>query len=141
MVYCPPAKPLVFVPSVEKRAVAVLNYGFDLSPAVAIDTTNPWAAPPPAPGTQQIPWLSPGEVVMTLSVTVSPSTPGQLTDLVVDLFTINTNAQGIPASLLTAWLSGGTPGQTYVVNYQWSTNSVPVARVDARDLNVIVIPN
>jgi len=135
MAYCPPVTPAVKMPTVEKRVGAVLNYGFDLSPVV-VTPTNPWAPPAPAP----LPWLAPGEQVILLNVTAGVGSVSGANDLAIGLQTITANEGGVPASLLTAWISGGVAGNIYIVTYAWVTNSSPVERKDDRDLRIVCIP-
>jgi hypothetical protein len=135
MAYCPPATPVVKMPTVEKRVGAVLNYGFNLSPEIVVPT-NPWAPPAPVP----VPWLSPGEQVILLNVTAGLGSVSGTADLIVGLQTITANESGVPASLLTAWISGGIAGNIYIVTYAWTTNSSPVERQDDRTLRIVCIP-
>lgn len=143
---CPPTTPVCpggTIPSVDKAVSAVLNYGFDLSPAVVVPPTpSMWAAPPypnPCVPTPILPWLAPGEQVVDLSVVAGPGSVSLTNDLTVILTQITANTTGVPASLLTAWLSGGIVGNTYEVTYTWLTNSSPVGRKDSRSMMVVVI--
>lgn len=131
MTTCPPVPEY---PVVEKTAVAQLNYGFDLAPQVA-QQTNPFVPV----GTVPLPWLSPGEVAVELTVTSDGGTPTGTPDIVVDLTQITANSAGIPGALLTAWISGGTVGTSYLVTFTWATNSTPIQRVDSRSIQINVV--
>jgi hypothetical protein len=133
MPYCPP-KPAPAYPAIEKAVGAQLNYGFDLAPQVA-QQTNPFAPPSPV----LVPWLAPGEEVIELSVTSDGGTPTGTTDLLIDYTQITANAFGVPGSLITAWISGGTVGTVYVVTFTWGTNSSPVQRIDSRSIQITVV--
>jgi hypothetical protein len=121
-------------PAVEKTAGAVLNYGFNLAPPNP-QQTNVFAPPQPV----LVPWLAPGEEVLGLEVSFDQGTPVGATPLQLVDTQITTNATGVPNSLITAWLSGGTVGSVYVVTYTWTTNSQPVQRVDQRSLQVTIV--
>jgi hypothetical protein len=133
MAYCPPAVPLK-IPLIEKVPSAVLNYGFDLSPS-ATNPDNPWAAP----GVTLVPWLAPGEEVITLFMTLGVGSVSGTNDLMLVDQQITANATGIPQSLLTAWISGGIAGNTYLVTFSWLTNSTPVGRQDSRSMNILCV--
>ncbi|MFM0141713.1 phage fiber-tail adaptor protein [Paraburkholderia sp. RL18-085-BIA-A] len=103
--------------TVQKDPAATLDYGFDLSgPATALAH----------------PWLAPGEAVIDLTVTAD-------TGLTVTGSSINTNASGVPAALLLAWISGGVAGNTYNVSFKFTTNSTP-PRTDCRSLQINCAP-
>lgn len=108
----------VTTPSIPKRVSAVLDYGFDLSPA---------------PTQLATPWLAPGEQVVSLTVAADPG-------LTVQSSSIGANASGVAGALLIAWLSGGVAGTSYNVSYTFITNSTP-PRTDCRSLSVQCIPN
>lgn len=140
MAYCPPTPPPPY-PAVEKAAVAVLNYGFDLSPPPIPPTTvgiNPWWAPP-NPVVIQLPWLQPGEEVTGLVVSSNGGLPTGTTDITVESTQIVTNGTGVPGSQIVAWLTGGTVGTVYLISFVWTTNSSPVPRVDERTIQVTVV--
>ena len=106
-----PAPPL---PLVYKDPSATLDYGFDLS----------------APATQLIkPWLAPDEAVTSLAVTADAG-------ITVDAYSFITNSSGVLASLLVAWLSGGTVGTTYEVHFLFSTNK---GRTDTKSVQICVV--
>lgn len=133
MAVCAPATTPAW-PVVQKAVGAVLNYGFDLAPAVP-QTTNQWATPMPVP----VPWLALGETVLTLNVTSDGGTPTGTANIVVLQTTITANSVGVPGSLLTAWISGGTAGTVYNVSFVWTTNSTPIARQDERTIQLAVV--
>jgi hypothetical protein len=103
----------VITPTIEKRAAAVLDYGFDLSSQ---------------PNQIYQPWLAPGEQVVSLTVSADSG-------LTVSSSSISTNASGVAGALLIAWLSGGVAGTSYAVRYQFTTNSTP-PRTDVRTLQI-----
>lgn len=101
------------VPTIIKDPLSDLDYGFDLS----------------VPNTQvKAPWLQPGEEVVDLTVTAA-------TGITVNSSGISANAAGVPGSLLIAWLSGGTAGTDYNVQFLFTTNSSP-PRTDVRSLTI-----
>ena len=103
----------VTTPTIQKDASASLDFGFDLS----------------APVSQLYqPWLAPGEQVVSLTVTADPG-------LTVNSSGISANASGVAGALLTAWLSGGTNGNTYAVHFAFTTNSTP-PRTDVRSMQI-----
>ncbi len=130
MAYCPPA-PALNIPVVDKVPSSVLNYGFDLSPEPT-SPSNPWAAP----GVTLVPWLAPGEEVIGLTITLGVGSVSGTSDLTLVDSTITANSAGVVASLLTAWISGGVAGNTYLVTFNWVTNSTPVERQDSRSMNI-----
>lgn len=134
MAYCPPA-PTLNIPSVEKVPASVLNYGFDLSPPASATPNSPWAPPGPV----LVPWLAPGEEVISLTVTFGPGSVSNTQDLVLVTTQITANATGIPQSLVIGWISGGLLGNTYLVTFTWTTNSTPVARTDSRSMNIVCV--
>jgi hypothetical protein len=101
--------------SLIKDPGATLDFGFDLSPI---------------PTQLATPWLAPGEQVVSLAVTAD-------TGLTVASSGISTNASGVAGALITAWLSGGTSGNTYAVHFTFTTNSTP-PRTDVRSMQIQV---
>ncbi|CAB3784199.1 hypothetical protein [Pararobbsia alpina] len=102
----------VNIPVIPKDPSADLDYGFDLSPSA----------------TQLIkPWLAVGEQVTNLVVTADDG-------ISVLNSSINANSNGVPASLLVAWLSGGTLGATYNVHFEFTTNQ---GRTDTRSMQIV----
>jgi hypothetical protein len=101
----------VTTPTLVKSVAGVLDFGFDLSPI---------------PSQIATPWLSPGEQVVSLTVLAD-------TGIVVNSSGISANANGVAGALLTAWLSGGTAGNSYNVTFQFTTNSTP-PRTDSRSM-------
>lgn len=96
-------------PTVIKDVSATIDIGLDLS----------------GPVTQLYqPWLAPGEVVTDLHVTADAG-------LTVTNQSVNTNASGVPAALLIAWVSGGVVGNTYPVRFVFTTNQ---GRTDSRSI-------
>jgi len=105
----------VTTPTLVKSVAGVLDFGFDLSPI---------------PSQLAVPWLAPGEQVVSLTVSADPG-------LTVQSSSIGTNASGVAGALLIAWLSGGTVGTTYNVSYTFTTNSTP-PRTDVRSMQIQV---
>lgn len=101
--------------SITKDPGANLDFGFDLSPA---------------PTALSQPWLAPGEQVTSLNVTAD-------TGITVASQTIGTNSSGVQGALITAWISGGTVGNSYAVHFAFTTNSTP-PRTDVRSLQIQV---
>lgn len=135
MAYCPPTIPQG-VPSAVKAASAVLNYGFDLSPQSQTSTlVQPWAPPTPI----KLPWLQPGEEVLNLTVSSDGGTPAGNPNITILETQILPNSAGVPASEVVAWVSGGTPGVTYILSYVFTTNSTPIQRVDERSIAIVVV--
>jgi hypothetical protein len=132
--YCPPA-PVLDVPSVEKVPGSVLNYGFDLSPPAYPQENSPWAPP----GKPKVPWLAPGEQVISLTVTFGPGSVSTTQDLTLVDTQITANATGVAQSLIIGWIAGGLAGNTYLVTYTWITNSTPVGRTDSRSMNIVCV--
>ena len=94
----------------EKDPEAVLDYPLDLAAA-----TN---------GTGAEDWLESGETVSAHTVTV----PSGLT-----LDSSNVTNSG---TTIVAWISGGTAGSSYDVNYEWTTTG---GRTDQRTRTIDVI--
>ncbi|SOE82096.1 hypothetical protein SAMN05446927_5407 [Caballeronia arationis] len=97
-----------------KDPSAVLDFALDLAPAPSINAS---------------PWLAQGETVTTLIVTAD-------TGITVNSSSISTNSLGVAASLLVAWLSGGTAGTTYNVRFTFVTSR---GRRDSRTMPVRVV--
>lgn len=97
-----------------KDPSAVLDFALDLAPAPSINTA---------------PWLAQGEMVTSLTVTADAG-------LTVNSSSIATNSAGVAASLLVAWLAGGTAGATYTVRFQFTTSQ---GRTDCRAMPVKVV--
>ena len=138
MAYCPPST----LPQVTKVPSAVLNYGFDLSPSTGstCPPNSPWAPPCPT-GPVLVPWLASGESVVSLTVTSDGGVPTGTGDVTIVDTTITANSSGVPASLITAWISGGTVGTVYTITFTWVTNSTPIAREDSRSMQITVVAN
>jgi hypothetical protein len=102
------------IPTQYKDPGAILDFALDLAPAAGINVT---------------PYLAAGETVTDLSVTAD-------TGITVNSYAIAANSLGISASLLVAWLSGGTAGTTFNVRFTFSTS---LGRTDVRTLPVQVI--
>jgi hypothetical protein len=135
MPYCAPSIP-AGIPTVIKASSATLNYGFDLSPPAQQSTlVVPWAPPIPF----QQPWLQPGEQVLSLTVTSDGGTPTGSPNVTIVNTQIAVNSTGVPASLIQAWISGGTPGVTYGIQFVFTTNSTPVGRIDERTIALVVV--
>jgi hypothetical protein len=112
-----------------------LNYGMDLSPPPYPPTDSPWSPPGPV----LVPWLAPGEEVISLNVTFGTGSVSGTEDLLLVDTQITTNATGVPGALIIGWIAGGQAGNTYLVTFQWSTNSTPVSRTDSRSMNLMVV--
>jgi len=97
-----------------KDPSALLDFALDLAPAASINVS---------------PYLADGETVTSLTVSAD-------TGITVSSSAISANSRNVPASLLIAWLSGGTAGVTYNVKFTFSTSQ---GRTDARTLPVQVI--
>jgi hypothetical protein len=98
-------------PTIAKDPSSTIDIGLDLS----------------APVTQLYqPWLAAGEAVTNLQVTADPG-------ITLGSTGINTNASGVPASLLIAWVSGGTANNTYAVHLTFTTNQ---GRTDCRSISI-----
>lgn len=103
------------IPTAFKDPGADLDFGFDLaSPATQLSQ----------------PWLAAGEVVTNLQVTADAG-------ITIASPSINTNASGVPAALLLAWISGGVSGNTYLVHFTFTTNQ---GRTDTRSISVQCAP-
>ncbi|TCG09385.1 hypothetical protein BZM27_06180 [Paraburkholderia steynii] len=102
-------------PNLTKDPGATLDFGFDLSPNV-----TPLYAP----------WLAAGEQVVSLNVTADPG-------ITIGSSSIVPNAGGIAGALVTAWISGGTAGNSYAVHFAFTTNSTP-PRTDVRSMQIVV---
>lgn len=111
MAYQPPPTP----PQIYKDPNATLDYGFDLSPS-------------PSP-IQPVPWLESGETVTSLTVTPDSG-------ITVDSSAVIANSSGTPASLLVAWISGGSLGTVYNVKFEFTTS---LGRTDNRTMQISVI--
>lgn len=96
-----------------KDPTAVLDFALDLAPS----------------GLNVSPWLATGEAVTSLTVTPDAG-------LTVNSSMIAANSSGVAASLLVAWLAGGTVGNTYNVRFTFTTNQ---GRTDSRTMPVRVI--
>jgi hypothetical protein len=107
------------IPVIFKSVVADLDYGLDLSPI---------------PTQREQPWLAAGEAVTQISVSISTAPDS---NLVINSSSINTNLSGVPASLLVAWLSGGTLNSVYTVTFQFTTSQ---GRTDIRSINIQIVP-
>jgi hypothetical protein len=88
---------------------------------------------------QEVPWLAPGEQVLSFTVTFGPGSVDATSDLTLQAQTIGPNAAGVAGSLLAAWIAGGVVGNTYLVTFSWVTNSTPVGRQDSRSFNVVCV--
>lgn len=102
------------IPTQFKDPSAVLDFALDLAPVPSINTT---------------PWLAQGETVTSLAVTADAG-------LTVNSSTIAANSAGVAASLLVAWLAGGTANTTYNVRFQFTTSQ---GRTDCRAMPVKVL--
>jgi hypothetical protein len=102
------------IPTQYKDPSAALDFALDLAPAAGINVS---------------PYLADGETVTSLSVSAD-------TGITVSASSIAANARAIPASLLVAWLAGGTAGATYNVRFTFSTSQ---GRTDVRTLPVHVV--
>jgi hypothetical protein len=133
MSYCPPT-PQPTIPVIEKVSTAVLPYGFNLAP-IDYGRGGLWGAP----GPQYLPWLFPGEEVISLVVTSDGGTPSGTGNVNIEAQTITQNMENIQGALLTAWIGGGTVGTNYIITFAWTTNSLPIPRQDSRSLQLNVI--
>jgi hypothetical protein len=133
MSYCPPS-PQAPIPIVQKVSTAVLPYGFNLAP-INLGPGSLWGAPGPL----FLPWLFPGEEVVSLSVTSDGGTPVGTVNVNIEAQTITQNMEDIPGALLTAWIGGGTVGTNYIITFSWVTNSLPIPRQDSRSIQVNVV--
>lgn len=105
--FYPPTIPVVY-----KDPSADLDYGYDLSPAP----------------TQLIkPWLAPGELVTSLTVTAD-------TGITVQSSGIYPNATGVPGSLILSWLTGCEVGTAYLVRFTFTTSQ---GRTDTKSIQVV----
>lgn len=108
-----------YVPVIIKGPVDDRDYGFNMAPEAK---------------SLKKPYLASGELVVTLNVTANPgvNSPGCTNEgkplvndpapVNVEMWSINANADGIPASQIVAWLSGGTMGADYLVKYDGVTS-------------------
>jgi hypothetical protein len=92
------------IPKLWKDPYDDKDYGVDLSIPLS----------PFAPA--DAPWLLPGETVTSLNVTSSDAA------LIINSSSIETNAAGVPLSLVIAWISGGVLGMTYLLRFFFTTN-------------------
>lgn len=105
----PPVTPTFF-----KDPSANLDFGVDLSPSP----------------TQLVkPWLNPGELVTSVTVTADDG-------ITAAAGSINTNASGVLAALLVTWVTGGADGENYLVHFLFSTNQ---GRTDTRTILISVV--
>lgn len=73
-------------------------------------------------------WLSGGDAIQAVGTSVvqeGTSTPGGLTDIVVDSVVVASN-------IVVAWISGGTTGEKYTFKYLAVDNNSPVRTVVRR---------
>ncbi|MFC8531951.1 hypothetical protein [Nocardia sp. NPDC057227] len=71
------------------------------------------------------PWLQPGEVIQTATITISPSG-----GLALESSEITDSGKAV-----TAWLSGGTAGASYTVRCRIVTSA---SRTDVRSMTLVV---
>ena len=96
----------VTIPIVDKDPTAIKDYGFDLSlPVRQFESA----------------YLAQGEAIATLTMSADPG-------INVVSSSIGNNAAGL-ATVITAWVSGGTIGSSYYVRFTFTTNQ---GRTDTR---------
>lgn len=108
-----------YVPVIVKGPADDRDYGFNLYPEARA---------------LKKPYLMAGEIVTTLNVQVDAGTyspgctnegqllPTDVTPVVVEMWSINPNDDGVPGSQIVAWCSGGTLGADYLVRFDGTTS-------------------
>ena len=99
--------------------MAIKIKAFTKDPAAVLDYAWDWNAETNGNSTTSGDWLASGETITSHSVTSEPG-------LTVD-------SSGESAGIVTAWLSGGTAGEDYLVTCQVVTDG---GRTDERDIKI-----
>jgi hypothetical protein len=98
---------------------------FIKDPADSLDYKFDWAAESNGSDTEAGDWLASGETIISHIITVD------------DGLTLEDDSLTDGNTSVTAWVSGGTDGQVYLVTCQITTNATP-ARVAERSITLLV---